>query len=100
MTDHPLSSTTLYARKEGLRRYPEYWGRFLEWFRAKDDRRVGNVFRYGAHVTRWREANKELAGTEDNCMRESISDVGELLSRKNDIVVGTATVLLLCKERP
>lgn len=43
--------------------------------------------------------NEELLGTNYIRVQERISKVCELLGSKNDIVVGTTTILLLCRPR-
>lgn len=50
-------------------------------------------------VTRWREANPELAGTEQDCLKRTIRDLRAALGGKESMVVGYAVVILLFKKK-
>ena len=50
-------------------------------------------------VTRWREANPKLAGTEKDCVKECIKEIRVAIGDEERIRVGTATVLLLFKKK-
>jgi len=50
-------------------------------------------------VTRWREANPDLAGTEQDCLKRAIRDWKAALGGKDGFIGGQGTVILLFKKR-
>ena len=50
-------------------------------------------------VTRWRDANPELAGTEKDCVRETIKELREALGGEETFIQGSGTVILLFKKQ-
>ena len=51
-------------------------------------------------VTRWRNANSALAGTEKDCVRETMKQLREALHGQETFVQGVGTVILLFKKQP
>ncbi|KAG9237590.1 S-adenosyl-L-methionine-dependent methyltransferase [Amylocarpus encephaloides] len=49
-------------------------------------------------VTRWREANPDLAGTEKDCVKTLVADLREALNGKEELIEGPATTILLFKR--
>lgn len=50
-------------------------------------------------VTRWREANPDIAGTEQDCLKRAIKDWRAALGGKDKFIGGTGTVILLFKKK-
>ena len=50
-------------------------------------------------VTRWRDANPELAGTEKDCLRETTKALRKALDGQETFIQGSGTVLLLFKKQ-
>ena len=50
-------------------------------------------------VTRWRNANPELAETEKDCVRTTMKELREALSGQEAFIQGSGTVLLLFKKQ-
>lgn len=50
-------------------------------------------------VTRWREANRDLAETEKDCVRETINELKKALNGRETFIEGSGTVLLLFKKQ-
>ena len=50
-------------------------------------------------VTRWRDAYPELAGTERDCVRETIKELREALCGQETFIQGSSTVILLFKKQ-
>jgi len=50
-------------------------------------------------VTRWRDANRELAGTEKDCVRETMKKLKKALDGRKTFIEGFGTVLLLFKKQ-
>jgi hypothetical protein len=49
-------------------------------------------------VTRWREANPDLVGTEKDCVRQYITELQAALGGKDECFGGSATAILLFKK--
>lgn len=49
-------------------------------------------------VTRWREANPNLAGTQQDCVKRSIRDLKFALGGKESFITGSGTAVLLFKK--
>ena len=50
-------------------------------------------------VTRWRDANPLLAGTEKDCVRETVKELKEALDGQETFIEGSGTVILLFKKQ-
>lgn len=50
-------------------------------------------------VTRWREAHPDIAGTEKDCVRETITNLRKALGGQESFTAGSATVLLLFRKK-
>jgi hypothetical protein len=50
-------------------------------------------------VTRWRNANPELAATEKDCVRETMKELREALNGQETFIQGSGTVILLFKKQ-
>jgi hypothetical protein len=50
-------------------------------------------------VTRWRDANPELAWTDKDCVRETMKELREALSGQETFIQGSGTVILLFKKQ-
>lgn len=50
-------------------------------------------------VTRWRNANPELADTDKDCVRKTMKKLREALSGQETFIQGSGTVLLLFKKQ-
>lgn len=51
-------------------------------------------------VTRWRNANPPLAGTEKDCVRVTMQELRKALYGQETFIEGSGTVLLLFKKQP
>ena len=60
---------------------------------------LGRGFDTSSMVTRWREANPKLAGTENDCVKECIKEIRKAIGGEETIRMGQATVLLLFKNK-
>ncbi|CAF0758150.1 unnamed protein product [Adineta steineri] len=50
-------------------------------------------------VTRWRNANPDLAGTDKDCVRDTMKKLKEALNGQETFIQGSGTVLLLFKKQ-
>lgn len=50
-------------------------------------------------VTRWRNANPTIAGTEKDCVRETMRELREVLGGQETFALGSGTVILLFKKQ-
>ncbi|KAI9743313.1 MAG: hypothetical protein M1818_003159 [Claussenomyces sp. TS43310] len=52
----------------------------------------------GSRVTRWRQANPDLAGTEKDCVKQTIRELKEVLGGSESLVLGMGTVVMLFQK--
>lgn len=92
--------------------FPESGLKRVEWHRdgeVDDDKeflgghevtldRIGAGLTTSSLVTRWREAHPELAGTDQDCVAQTLAALKQLLGETQKIKVGVAVVLLMFKR--